>query len=590
MILFALVLIAIKPTYGQVNPDIVYKYSDAYELIWNDGGSGAKMDGALWRVKNYQSSYCSLGDVATGNHYHPTGKSVLVSQNKPGALINPISFSLVWKDSGSGARNDVAIYQMHAPSMYTCLGGVAVGSYSTQPDVSKYCCVKNEYIVQADTEHTWDDRGSGAHSDVSLWTVIRTGGDADGIFAGNFIGVSGYTKPDSSIAYLLKHDSNKVRDIWSLSGTQDIKPLSLFETNNLKLIWNDKGSGARRDCSIWRSESKEGYFPVGDIVVATWSKPKIGFLIKPTSSQYYSAVSAPVSYSRIWNDKGSGADRDVQLWKVNCPGGYVSLGGVATDGSYPKLGDVYCINNRYVVYGSIHNWVHVWRDHGSGAHADVSIYEAQSKSSSQQSVRGFGAVSSYSRSPMPPFLLATNSHTYWSEKPIEKIYIYSVNFDTLGEKQQTAPVKMNPTVVTNLSDQTQVVTRTINYSISKSSSFTFSVSIQVGIEAEIEASVPIIGAGITTTFSASTTSTFTTGETKTTTHVDSIAAEVTLPKRSKVVATIYGTEYKSDIPYTAKIRKVYYDGTETLANMAGIYKGVTVLEINVHYGETEYLD
>ena len=201
------VLITVKA--ARLNTGIVYKYSDAYELIWKDAGSGAHMDGAVWRIRNnYQSKlkYCSLGDAATGSHNSPTAKAVLFSQkkSKSGALVNPTSFSLVWKDSGSGAHKDVAIYRMVAPSDYTCLGGVAMNSWSTLPDPRKYCCVKNEYLVQADTKETWNDKGSGADADVSLWTVIRAGGDAYGLEAGNFIAVSAYSKPSSSAAFLLR--------------------------------------------------------------------------------------------------------------------------------------------------------------------------------------------------------------------------------------------------------------------------------------------------------------------------------------------------------------------------------------------------
>jgi hypothetical protein len=295
-----------------------------------------------------------------------------------------------------------------------------------------------------------------------------------------------------------------------------------------------------------------------------------------------------VSYSKIWNDAGSGADRDVQLWKVNCPGGYVSLGNVATSGSYPKLGNVYCVKYSYTTYGSSNNWGYVWRDHGSGANADVSIYEARATSSIQQSVRGFGAVASYHYFPSSPYFLSKNFHTYWAEKPIEKIFMYNVKYDLNAEKQQTSPVKMSPTIVENFSDQRQKVTRTISYSVAESSSFTFSQAIQLGISVEITAGSPLIGASQKTTISASTTSTFTSGDTTTKTHTDSVNAWIELPAKSKITAVIIGTEYKADIPYTATIKKVYYDGSQAYATISGVYKGVAISETKVTYSEVEY--
>ena len=87
--------------------------------------------------------------------------------------------------------------------------------------------------------------------------------------------------------------------------------------------------------------------------------------------------------------------------------------------------------------------------------------------------------------------------------------------------------------------------------------------------------------------SVSRTSTFTTGDTTTKTHTDSVNAWIDLPGRSRITVVITGTEYKADIPYTATIRKVYFDGSQAYATISGVYKGVAVSEIKVTYGEIE---
>jgi len=263
------------------NPHIVYKYTDAYELIWNDRGTDGDHDLSVWRVKNYQSDFCSLGDVANGGYKAPTTKAVLVREYVPGALAKPRGFSRVWTDAGSGGGSgNAAFYNMIAPSGYTCLGSVVTASDpnlpTPSPDSNNYCCVKNEYLVQAESEFIWNDRGTGAHADVSLWTVIRSGGDAYGINGGNFIAVSSYTQP--SRAYLLKEDSNKVHDLWSHPSDKSNKPLSVHEVSDLQQIWTDKGMGEDvKDVSIWRTMARKGYHSMGDIVVPSYIKPKIGF-------------------------------------------------------------------------------------------------------------------------------------------------------------------------------------------------------------------------------------------------------------------------------------------------------------------------
>ena len=499
----------------KASPDIVYKISDAYELIWNDLESEGDHDGSIWRAKNYQNEFCSIGDVAARGYESPLFKAILVSAKKSGAVKQPAGFTKIWTDRGSGAKLSVAIYRMNAPSGYTCLGHVAVGGGS--PDASKYCCIKNEYVVQADTVQVYNDAGTGSDADGSLWTTIRKGGEAFGIEGGNFISVVGYSKPRT--AYLLKQ-SEKVQDIWSLSAGE-IKPLNLYEMNQLKKIWTDAGSGADADCSIWRAEIKPDYYPIGDIVVATHAKPRIGFLIR-VSDKKGDAIRPPVSYSRIWNDAGSEADSDVHLWKPSCAGGYVALGNVATNGALSKVGDIYCIKSTYTIYGSSANWQRTWTDAGSGADRDVGIYEAISKSSNQQTVRGFGAVASHRSLPPSPYLLNKNFVTYHAEKPIEKMYMYNVQYDLSGEQHQTKPVTLYSTDVINPSSGDSLTRRTITFSITESSSFTFSQAITIGIAVEITAGVPLIGAGQKTTISASTTSTFTTGSTTSKTYTDSI--------------------------------------------------------------------
>ena len=268
----------------------------------------------------------------------------------------------------------------------------------------------------------------------------------------------------------------------------------------------------------------------------------------------------------------------------------MALGQVATSGSTPALGDVYCVKSSYTSYGSSSNWGYVWKDHGSGASSDVSIVEARTSSSDLQSVRGFGAVANYNYYPSSPYFLKKESHTYWAEKPVEKMIMYNVQYDLESEKQQTAPVKVSPTIVDNNSDIQQSVARTISYSIAESSSFTFSQAIQLGIAMEITAGSPLIGIEQTTTISASTTSEFTTGDTTTKEHTDSIEVSVDLPPKSRITAVITGTEYKADIPYTASVKKIYFDGSTGYATISGVYKGVTVAEIKVTYGEIEYFE
>ena len=590
MLMFLFVAVAAEDK--KVNPDIVYKYSDDFELIWHDGGSGAKYSGSIWRALNYQKNFCSLGDVATAGRGKPTDLAVFVSERKAGALVNPTSFTPVWTDQGSGADADVYIYKMNAPAGYTCLGGVAMNSYRVKPDPKKYCCVKKEYVVQADTVYTWSDSSSGATLDGSLWTVIRASGEAFGLDAGTFIPVPGYSRPDASTVYLLKADESKVRDVWQLPTGED-KLLNLHEVKELemKLIWNDNGAGATQDVSIWRAESKSGYYPPGDIAVPSYIKPTTGFLLRPTDKNG-DVVRPPISYKLIWHDGGSGASMNCRIWSVLCPGGYVALGNVATHGPIPELGSVYCVNSTFTTYGTDKNWKPIWNDNGAGGTLDVTIYNTDADatpSKDLQSVRGFGAAANYGYKPKPPYFLKSESVQYWAEKPIAKIEMYNVEYDLSVEKAQTSPVKLYPTILENNSDMDQEGKRIIEYTYANTQSYTFSQAVQLGVKMEISAGSPIIGVESKTTISMAYTSNWISGVTNTTTHTDRIEAFITTKPNSKIDVYITASKTKADIPYKATLKKIYFDGTHGIAKVSGVYKGVATTQFIITYGETENL-
>ena len=119
------------------NESISYKYTYTYGLIWNDKGSGADRDVAIWRPLP-PSGYYLLGDVATSSYSQPSRGALVVRDLEGDALARPIGFQTVWMDSGSGAHNDVKIMKIVPPQGYICLGDVAVGNYDATPDYDLY--------------------------------------------------------------------------------------------------------------------------------------------------------------------------------------------------------------------------------------------------------------------------------------------------------------------------------------------------------------------------------------------------------------------------------------------------------------------
>ncbi|XP_066928855.1 uncharacterized protein [Clytia hemisphaerica] len=566
--------------------DIAYRQTDDYQLIWSDKESKGDKDGSIWRVKNFQTGFCSLGDVAKGSHSRPNVKALLVTAKKAGALAHPASFTKIWTDKGSGADMSVSVWRMNPPRGYRCLGAAAMPNHHHHPDASKYCCVGHQYVTSAGVIDEYNDKGSDSDLDGAFWRVVRKGGDSSGIYGGNFLVTTNYHSSPTAAAYLLKA-SDLVKDVWSLPAVA-VTPLNIYEQTKLDLIWSDRGSDADHDCTIWRANKRNGYYPVGDMVVRTHGRPRVGYLVQ-MSDPDSGDLKQPISYRQIWSDKGSGADMSVKVWRANCPSGYVALGDIATGGHYPKGGEMYCVRSKYAAYTAASNWQWVWNDKGSGSDTDVTFFEAITRGNRLlQSTRGMGSKVGHHGTPhYAPFILKKSDTTYYAEKPIREIKLRNMRYDLSKKKiSGKAPQEIIPTVVNNMSSKEQKGGRTIEVQTSKTSSFEMSRSISFGLSMEVSGDVPIIGGGgfsVTTNFETS--KSYTTGKSKTVTKTDSVTAEIVLPPYSRSTAYIVGNQYKADIPYIATVTKVYFDGTESTQEMSGVFKGVQIAEYEITFGE-----
>ncbi|KAJ8042166.1 Natterin-3 [Holothuria leucospilota] len=149
----------------------LYETSDMDE-IWNDGGSGADRDVAIWRSKGSSNSY-SLGDIAVGGGRPARG--FVVKALRDDALRSPDDFRKIWDDSGSGADWDGAFYQPLCPHGYRTLGHVAMRNHHEKPPSNSVRCVKGEYTRAGQWAWVWNDAGSGADDDVTVWKAIPNG-------------------------------------------------------------------------------------------------------------------------------------------------------------------------------------------------------------------------------------------------------------------------------------------------------------------------------------------------------------------------------------------------------------------------------
>lgn len=572
-------------------PDIIFRYADAYEKTYVDKGTGGDMYMGLWRPLVYQKGFCALGDVYSGDKKRapPAKNTVLVKAGNDGdAVIHPTSFTEVWNDHGSGGTFDVTVYKMNAPAGYTCIGGATVGSYEDEPVKNHYCCVKNEYLVEGQYQNVYKDTGTGASKYLGLWEVIA-GADPSGVEASLIVpnGEVGYPAPKDK-GYLLKHDHEHVKVVWELLNPPKTA-LYLYEvTTQLEHIWDDHGSGCTYgDLDIFRatSDPDNGYYSVSDVAVPYWYNENLAFLLKTADKKDKISFSNPLGYTQIWYTDWY--KKPIRIWRPVCDDNYMSLGFVATatdNQEPPPIGKIYCIHSDYVTYGNKdNNFELVWRNAGSKGDW-VQIFEAVSYKPVEQGIRAMFARKHEYDVPINPYFLKTGNFTHVAEKPVVKVEIYTVTYDLENEDKVKEPASIYKTYVINKSDQQQSCEREVEYTTTKTTSFSFSTSVSFGITTSVTASVPLF-ASTTTELSQEQTMSFDSGEETSVSKTDSITAKVVVPGKKKMETTITGSKYITDIPYTAAVKKTYFDGTQSFGQTAGIFNGVEVSEITVIYGE-----
>lgn len=156
----------------------------------------------------------------------------------------------------------------------------------------------------------------------------------------------------------------------------DGPPIITFgTTSTYTLMYNDQGSGANLDGSFYRPTAPPGFYIFGDYAQGNYQTPALPSLtIQVTNDDPSNPVLMhPIGYAQVWNDKHSGAHMDGSIWMPIPPAGYIALGAVAQTGyNTPDIPQLRCMRFDLVKQGTIGQLI--WDDKGSGASEDVEIY------------------------------------------------------------------------------------------------------------------------------------------------------------------------------------------------------------------------
>lgn len=151
--------------------------------------------------------------------------------------------------------------------------------------------------------------------------------------------------------------------------------LQFGSTGKYSWLYNDSGSGADMDVTLWRpTPDQPDYYIVGDYAQGNYG-PATGrsLTVSAINDPDNTLLQPPVDYALVWTDKGSGGDYDGSVWYPVPPDHYVSLGFVGQMGyNKPSISYYRCVHMSLLQSTQV--GALIWSDKGSGADTDVSLY------------------------------------------------------------------------------------------------------------------------------------------------------------------------------------------------------------------------
>ena len=135
-------------------------------------------------------------------------------------------------------------------------------------------------------------------------------------------------------------------------------------------VWNDAGSRAHQDVSVWRPRLPAGCYLLGMTAKNGHSPPTFPTLVIRASG---SVIASPERFDLVWwQERGH---RRFWCWRPIPPPGYVSLGDVGTLSEHPPSPrDVVCVALECLSPNKQPLGEQIWNDRGGGAPKDGAFF------------------------------------------------------------------------------------------------------------------------------------------------------------------------------------------------------------------------
>lgn len=158
--------------------------------------------------------------------------------------------------------------------------------------------------------------------------------------------------------------------------------LQVIRVCDYQLSYADKGSGGKIDGSFYLPNIPGGYAMIGAYAQGNYHDPSDCVLaVKPSNLESMSLLQVPQEWNLLWKDKGSGASMDGSIWQPSpASNDYVCLGSVARQGyKSPALQNYVCVHRCLVE--SIPATSPIWSTRGTGANQKAYVYKLHNSNS-----------------------------------------------------------------------------------------------------------------------------------------------------------------------------------------------------------------
>jgi len=146
--------------------------------------------------------------------------------------------------------------------------------------------------------------------------------------------------------------------------------------------WQDTGSGGAQDLALYQPRIPSGFTAVGGYAQGNYHPTDgCVAVVRPAPGMPAAVIAPPLDWQLLWADKGSGARKDGSIWVARPPSAhYLCIGAIATEGyARPAVANYGCVHRCALREYEAAN--PVWTDERTGARDPVAVYRLPASNS-----------------------------------------------------------------------------------------------------------------------------------------------------------------------------------------------------------------